>query len=270
MSVAEIEKGKTRLAIIAGKEGSSIGSTAVYASAKAGSSRSKRPEVVKILDAVYDFYENNKDKSKGDDDGDDKDGEVTVTGSVDIKKEDLVNMNVIKGGMDGAYDRAYEIAVKNILQNSRDQIFYETAEIITNTGGGRIPPSALLQNLILFVYADDKGRITQERINKTEKFQDIIFLTLVTRKTLLGNGMSQEDIYKQISQSANRSTLLHFNEFRRQKGCEKKTVGGRGLFSKSRTSYNCDPETWADIYSSFSEKQMKLAITKIIFSGQVL
>ena len=269
MSASEIEKNKSSLIAIAGKSGSTIGSTAVYAAVKAtNAGPRKRAEVVNIFDKLYEFYDDNKIKEK-ESESESGNGDVETTGKVDISKEELVKMNVVKKGMEGAYDRAYEIAIKNVLQNNRDQIFYETAEIITNTGGGRVPSSALLQNLILFVYGDEKARVTQERINKTEKFQDIIFLTLITRKALLGNGMSQEDIFNQISHATGRSTIVHFNQFRKAKGCEMNTIPGKGFFSMSRKVYSCNPETWADIYSSFSEKQIKLAIGKIVFSNQV-
>lgn len=265
MSVKEIESDKDYIVRQAGSKGSSsnIGRSFRYAYEKAKSSDGKTA-IDKMINRVYDFFDNHKKEEK--DENEDGAGDVEISNNINIDKKTLSQLGVIRNTVDGAYDRAYNIAINNVLQNSRDQIFYETANIITNTQGGRVPPSALLQNLILFIYGDKQGRLTQENINKTEKFEDIIFLAITTQKSLLGNGMTEEDVFNQVSQSVGKNTSLFFNRFRTHKGCEKKTIPGKGLFSRSKITYSCKPEIWADIYSSFTEKELKSAITRIIFS----
>lgn len=267
MSVSQIEKDKSAFVAMAGKAGSSLGSNvrvAGYQAQKSGSG-TKQKQFNQMVDRLYEFFDNHKKKEEKEENEDGAD-DVEISNNITIDKKTLSQLGVIRNTVDGAYDRAYNIAINNVLQNSRDQIFYETANIITNTQGGRVPPSALLQNLILFIYGDKQGRLTQENINKTEKFEDIIFLAITTQKALLGNGMTEEDVFNQVSQSVGKNTSLFFNRFRTHKGCEKKTIPGKGLFSRSKITYSCKPEIWADIYSSFTEKELKSAISRIIFS----
>lgn len=158
------------------------------------------------------------------------------------------------------FETALLEASNSVVKRTQDQIFFETCNLITNVRSN-LPRTSLLQNLIFFVYGDRRGRVTKKQVRDAGKFKHIIFLTVLTSKTLLDPN-TQEDTFQLVKRKAFPLGTINVTSFiteqRRSTGCRKVKLPGR--FKKVR---ECTQEQWANIYLVFPEERLINAIEDI-------
>lgn len=156
-------------------------------------------------------------------------------------------------------------AMTNIIRNSQDQLFLETANLVTNKPPGTVIPKVQLRNnLTQFIFGDDKGRILRTKVRDAGKFAHVIFLAIITHKTLLDNKKTQEATFQAISEMAGNAGAQGFlSKFKGQQNCRSVRAPG-SLFKRNR---ECDQESWAKIYLVFSEQSLK-RVCEILAVGE--
>lgn len=166
-------------------------------------------------------------------------------------------------------------AMTNIMRNNQDQLFFETANLVTNTPPGSvIPKDQLINNLTQFTFGDDKGRVKKSAVRDAGKFKHVIYLTIITHKKLL-TSRTQETTFKKIKRFAGvsgPSIISAISNLKASIKCKSVKVPRKGAVKEvllpKKTERVCTQEQWARIYLTFSETALKRAVVKLVFGEE--
>jgi len=149
-------------------------------------------------------------------------------------------------------------AQRNVMKNHQLQIFFETCNLITNTKSN-VHKGSLLLNLFMFIYADKNSIVKKSYIENAGNMKNILFLTIVTHKSLLQGKSTQKDTFQEIwGYTGSSKASFEYLSIKSKLSKCKKVKDGKSTVTE------CDQKQWAEIYGLFTEKQMIDAIVKII------
>lgn len=155
-------------------------------------------------------------------------------------------------------------AMNDLMKNAQDQLFFETANLVTNTPpGSNIPKTQLLTNLVQFVYGDKKNRVSKTAVDDSGRFKNVIFLTILTHKKLLEGKSTQNANFKEIRRLAGIGVVPSFQAIM----AKSKTKGCKKIKSGLKTELECSQKQWANVYQSFSDSSLRRAVKKIVFEN---
>lgn len=161
-------------------------------------------------------------------------------------------------------------AQTNIMRNNQDQLFFETANLVTNKPtGSSITKVQLRNNLTQFVFGDKDKRVLRTNVRDAGKFKHIIYLTIITQKKLLTGARTQESTFQKIKDYADlkKNILSAIALFKGNVKCKKIAVERKGVKKILGKTYEreCTQQQWANVYLTFPDSALKKVIETLVF-----
>lgn len=165
---------------------------------------------------------------------------------------------------------ALMVAQSNIMKNNQDQLFFETANLVTNKPqGSLITKDQLRNNLTQFVFGDKNQKVTRTGVRDSGKFKQVIYLTIITQKRLLTGARTQETTFQKIKEYAQLkgNVLSALSMFKGTVKCKNVSVQRKGIkkLLGSKKERECTQEQWSSIFLTFPESALKKAIEALVF-----
>jgi len=188
----------------------------------------------------------------------------------DIFKETCATVMTKSEHFKDGFRSALMAAQANIMKNNQDQLFFETANLVTNKPqGSLITKVQLRNNLTQFVFGDKDQKVSRTGVRDSGKFKQIIYLTIITQKRLLTGARTQETTFEKIKDYANlKSNILSaLSLFKGKVKCKNVSVQRKGIkkLLGSKKERECTQEQWSSIYLTFPETALKKAIEALVF-----
>lgn len=161
-------------------------------------------------------------------------------------------------------------AQANILRNNQDQLFFETANLVTNKPeGSTITKDQLRNNLTQFVFGDKDQVVKRQAVRDAGKFKHIIYLTILTHKRLLTGSRTQDSTFEKIKgySELKKNILSAIAVFRGNVKCKNVSVSRKGYkkILGRKTIKECTQQQWANIYLTFPDTNLKKAVEVLVF-----